>query len=504
MKKKSLISGIFTVMFFTVAAKLLSFFIELIVAYRFGATTETDIYYLVLGIIQILTPMITVGIWKVFMPAYKERQIKEDTVSANKLTNEMMLVFTVICTLFVVFIEVFPGVVIKLFAPGFTGDRLAYANMILRIMSPMLVFITMAVFHSAILQANREFAKSQIKYVYQHIPTILYLILFSSLLDIKYLSVSLLAGEVLGFIMAAYYTRKEYHFSLPRCKISSKTKQVLKLVPAACLNSVINQINHIVDKAFGSILETGSLTYLTYGNKLVSLFDGVVTTAFSTAFFPHLAELNAKEDRKGLKEFLGQYIMTLLCVLIPVMFIMILYSNTIVKIVFGHGQFDDYAVSQTSLVLLVYSIGLIAMGMNTLFNDVFYIKKRTNILALTNIINILINLALDFLLVRRFEIFGLCLATTLSLYISMVIKMFFIKSEISFGFRNLKQIGTLLIGCLLGSIVPLVIRNVFHFNMIIEFIIGASSFALIYGLIVFRPGTDFNHMVQTYILKRSK
>ena len=501
-KKNSLISCVFTVMFFTVLAKVLSFVIELIIAYRFGANEETDTYYLVNGIIQIITPMITIGIWKVFMPAYKECLVKKNRYDSNILTNEMMLVFSMTCVGGVLMIECFPELVIHLFAPGFNGYKLELSVALLRIMSPMLIIITLAVFHSAILQANNEFTKSQIKYVFQHIPTLIYLAFFSSFLNIKYLSISLMVGELIAFMMVAFYTRNEYKFVLPSMRLSGKTIKVLKLVPAACLNSIISQINHIVDKAFCSILQTGTLTYLTYGNKVVSLFDGVVTTAFSTAFFPRLVELNTKENKKEMRGALSKYVMTLLCVLIPMMFIMLVYSNVIVNLVFGHGEFNDYSVSQTAGVLLVYSIGLIAMGMNTIFNDVLYIKKKTKILFFTNMINILVNIILNLLLIEYLQILGICLATTLSLYISMLIKIFYIKNEFLFTKDDFKQVSILVIGACLGGGTLIICKNIFYFNQTMEFCIGIPCFMIIYCFIVFRPGTVFNKMMNIYILRR--
>lgn len=504
MRKKGIFSGIITVMLLSVIAKLLSFFIELIIAYRFGATKETDVYYLVYSITQIITPMITVGIWKVYMPAYKEKQVLNRHKEANVITDELFSIFTVVCAIFVVFGCIFPTAIIKIFAPGFSGETLRLANALLRIMLPLLIFVTMAVFHSAILQANNEFLKSQIKYVIQHIPTFLYLLFFSRYINIYYLSISLVLGEIFAFILATFFTRNEYRFSIPRHHISKDTKKVLKLVPAACINSIINQINYIVDKAFSSRLNAGSLTYLTYGSKLISLFDGIVTTAFSTALFPLMAEIYAKKNIDRLQAFLNRYLLMLIGILAPFTVLITVYSVQIVTLVFGHGQFDSNSVNQTAIVLLTYGIGLIAMGMNTFFNDIFYITKKTNILAITNFINIFINAFLDYILVNKYQIVGLSLATTVTLYITMIIKMVCIKEYITFNMDSVKGALLIVCSCSAGLIPTFLLKVILGKNSIIGFLCGAISFMLIYILILMRSGTVFHAIVKELMQNRKK
>lgn len=67
------------------------------------------------------------------------------------------------------------------------------------------------------------------------------------------------------------------------------------------------QLNNIIDKAFSSILNTGAVTYLNYGSKLINLFDGIFSTAVTTAIFPLITEMFAKKEKNKINEFLNNY-----------------------------------------------------------------------------------------------------------------------------------------------------------------------------------------------------
>ena len=68
----------------------------MLVATKFGASEETDVYYMVIGIVQICYPMISVGIWKVFLPEYKTRCVKGEYEEANIITNKLIEFFLLI------------------------------------------------------------------------------------------------------------------------------------------------------------------------------------------------------------------------------------------------------------------------------------------------------------------------------------------------------------------------------------------------------------------------
>ena len=177
------------------------------------------------------------------------------------------------------------------------------------------------------------------------------------------------------------------------------------------------------------------------------MFDGIFSTAISTALFPYLTELVAKEEYDKLRGLLKRYIVLICMILLPITAIIIIYSNEIVEVVFGHGKFDKASVDETAMVLLMYGLGLLFMCMTTVVNDIFYILKRNKLLLISTVINIISNIILDFIFVDIWGVAGLSLATTISLFVALFIKHFYIRDIHIFDWELIKHIITVIVYC---------------------------------------------------------
>ncbi|WP_279122463.1 murein biosynthesis integral membrane protein MurJ [Holdemania filiformis] len=503
MKHNKIIQGILVVLSFSLIAKILSAIIELSVAYKFGATHETDVFYIVYGIIQTLTPMITIGVWKVYMPVYKEKQIENRDREANTITDQLVVIFVLFCVFITIFIYVFPQLFLKIFAPGFDEYSNCLGRELLRIMSFMFVFGILAVFRCAILQSNNLFGKSQLKNIVTHIPALVYLIFWGASLSIKDLSMTIVIGELFSAIVLIVISRDIYRFSFPKKIIDNQTINILKRVPAGCLSAIINQLNSVIDKAFSSTLQMGAVTYLNNGGKLIGLLDGVFSTAIGTALFPNITELYVKGEKKTLADLMKKYVLSISCFLIPVSFILFICSDNIIQIILGHGMYDKIAVENTSRVLAVYGIGLLAMSVNVVTNDILYIMKKVNLLTVVNLLNIMYNIILDFLFVRKIGVAGLALATSISFYVSVSFKVIYLRDMFMFDIRFLHDFILIIISCVPSAIAIIVFRYCFDFGTYINLIIAVISFGTIYVALMLVINPTFRNVCKK-IIRKSK
>ena len=71
--RNTVVEATVVIAFVSILAKAVSFISEVILAARLGVNATSDAYYMVSGIQQVVYPMLSVGIWKVFLPAYKDK-----------------------------------------------------------------------------------------------------------------------------------------------------------------------------------------------------------------------------------------------------------------------------------------------------------------------------------------------------------------------------------------------------------------------------------------------
>lgn len=503
---KLIFKGTAILVIYSLTAKFLSFLIELLIASKFGASMETDAYYLTYGIILSVFPMLSVGIWKVFMPEYKTCMAQGRNDHAKILSDQLMVVFVGIALAITLFFNLSPRFVISCFAPGFNEQSINLSVNILRILSFVFVFNTVSTFPSAMLQAKSLFSKSQVKEVVLFLFPLAYLIIFAPDRGVEGLAVSVLVGVFVAMVWQYCLVLPYYRWSKPHKILNRETLEILKLYPIACLNAIINQLNNIIDKVFASTLGVGAVTYLNYGARIIHLFDGLFSTAISVAIFPHLIEMWAKQDIKRLSNFLSKYISLLCAILIPLSLLVLILSNEIIDVLFGHGKFDEQSVKSAAMVLFMYGPGLLAMGLTTVFNDIFYIRKKIKALLFTTIINIICNIILDFLLIKNFNVAGLSFGTTISLYISLSVKMYLMRDILKVNKEMLKDIGFVLVSAAIAyfSCRIVVGCGIVHFTKYLQLAVVASLFIVIYAAILFINSNYRNQckkFVQPYVKK---
>lgn len=426
-ERQNIFKGTIILCFFYLMAKLLSFSVEFLIASRFGASIDTDAYYLADGVLFAISPMMTIGIWKVFMPEYKILVVNNNIEEAEQLAGNLLLIFGILSFLLCIFLFLFSNDVIKCFAPGFDYERQNVSSVLLKAFLPVLVFGTLATIPSAILQSQSQFSKSQIKELIVFSVPLIFLILCKENTPIIGLAMCMSIGYASAMVVLFFLAKNSLKISFHCTIFNSRTITILKLYPIACLNAVILQLNSVIDRMFCSTLAVGAITYLNYGTKVINLFNGVFSTTISVAVFPHLSELFAKNDDEKFRSFLKNYISLLICILVPFSAFLFVMSEDIVSLLFGYGKFDVFSINSTATVLKFYATGLLAMGCTTAFNDVLYINKRVKCVLNTTIINIVCNVVLDFIFIGKLGVAGLCLATSISLYITLFIRYYYIK-----------------------------------------------------------------------------
>ena len=81
--KNNIIKGTLIIVLLSILSKVTSFVEEIVLAAFLGTTYKSDAYYALLSIKDVLYPMLSVGVWKVFLPIYKEKIVNKKYDEAN-------------------------------------------------------------------------------------------------------------------------------------------------------------------------------------------------------------------------------------------------------------------------------------------------------------------------------------------------------------------------------------------------------------------------------------
>jgi putative peptidoglycan lipid II flippase len=174
-------------------------------------------------------------------------------------------------------------------------------------------------------------------------------------------------------------------------------RRVLKqMVPATFAVSVA-QISLIINTNIASHLANGSVSWLSYADRLMELPTGLLGVALGTILLPSLSKANACGDRREYSSLLDWGLRLTFLLAMPAAVALMVLSEPITTTLFHYGRFDTHSVDMTARALVAYGVGLIGLILVKILAPGFYamqdirtpVKIGIGVLIATQLMNLL-------------------------------------------------------------------------------------------------------------------
>jgi len=129
---------------------------------------------------------------------------------------------------------------------------------------------------------------------------------------------------------------------------------------------------------------------------------------------PTLSKLAQEENMILFRVTLIFALRNLMMILIPTAIGMLVFSRWIIHIVFQRGAFDAYSTGVTSQVLFFAALGLPFFGVSRILVSAFYALQDTKTPVKIATICLLVNVALNAILMFPMKIGGIALASSIA------------------------------------------------------------------------------------------
>ncbi len=437
-KKQSIIKATSIIIFFTLITKILALFREVLMAAKFGSSMEADAYFIALTATGLMVGFLTSALNTTMIPILREIELVEGKKGKIEHTNNILNITLIISAILAIVGIIGAPIIIKLLASGFEGEQFKLAVKLTQIGFPVIFFgVTVGVFSSYLHSENRFTFTAAIG-LPMSIVYIIYLLILTGKFGITGLmvtSVIAILSQVLMLIPAMKKADYRYVF-----KVNFKDeylKKVLLLSVPVLIGVAINDINAIVDRTIASTLLTGSISALSYAEKLKDMILGVFIAAIITVIYPLLSKASNSEDLNGLKRIIKKGFDMILLIAVPATVGLIIFATPIVELVFQRGQFDALATQMTANALVFYSIGLVTMSLQLLLIRVYYSLQDTKTPMVIGIISVAFNIGLSLILVKYMDHSGLALATSISSMVATILLLWCLGEKIgSLGIKS--------------------------------------------------------------------
>jgi putative peptidoglycan lipid II flippase len=292
----NLLRAVATVSGMTLISRITGFVRDALIARLFGAGLETDAFFVAFRIPNLLRRMFGEGAFsQAFVPIlaeYKSRHGAAETkLLADRVAATLLLALLSVTALGVAAAPV----IVYISAPGFsaTPAKFELTVAMLRITFPYIVFISLVALAAGVLNTWRRFAVPAFTPTLLNLAFIVGAVFLAPYFDppVMVLAWAVVAGGVLQLAFQVPYLARIGMLPRPRLALRDPgVKRVLTLMGPAMLGVSVAQISLVLNTIFASFLQTGSVSWLYYADRLMEFPTGLLGVALGTILLPSLAK----------------------------------------------------------------------------------------------------------------------------------------------------------------------------------------------------------------------
>lgn len=404
----SLVRAAFTVSAFTLLSRITGLIRDIIIARTFGASAITDAFWVAFRIPNLLRRLFAEGAFsQAFVPILSQIKSTESADRTQQVIDRVALVLLLALTLVTLIGIVGAPFVVMVMASGLTNPSRAQeyniAVVMTQIMFPYIICMSMVSLASGVLNTFKRFA------VPAFTPVLLNLSMIASSIGLsQFFSqpiYALAAGVMLGGVLqlATQWVALLRMGLQPRFSNSIKTsvkdttvRRVMKQMLPATLGVSVAQLSLLINTNIATWLVAGSVTWLSFADRLMEFPTALIGVALGTVLLPSLSRAHAESADGRYSQLLDWGLRLVFLFGVPAALTMVVLSDALVATLFNYGAFSAYDVAQTKTAVMAYSVGLIGLLTVKILAPGFYAKQNIRtpvkiaifVLVVTQILNL--------------------------------------------------------------------------------------------------------------------
>ncbi len=465
-------------------SKIIGFIRDILIANIFGINKQTDAFYTAFKLPNMLRKIFAEGTFSyVFIPLLSKYKENKNKKKIKEFISSIYYLLFIILILISILGIIYSKNIILYTSPGFIKDKFKtnFTIKILKIIFPYIILISLTSCISSILNVWNIFIYPTFTPIILNIFIIIFTILSNKFkIPILLLSWSIIIGSISQLFYQKIILKKiPIKIKLKYFNIFNKgiKKIFINIIPVI-IGMIIFQISQIMNNSILSYLESGSISWIYYADRLIELPLSILGTTISIILLSKLSNNYNKNNIKKYKKIINKYLRITLILSIPISIILILISKFFIITLFKYGKFNFKDVIMTSKALIAYSIGLTGLILVKIITTCFYSINDTKTPTKISIFTLIFTQILNIITLKLFKHAGLALSISISSYINTIILCWKLKKK---NILNIKYNWFLFfIKILLSSIIMIIfIKTIIKENLINYFINLNFAFRLI-------------------------
>ncbi|MFP3014662.1 MAG: murein biosynthesis integral membrane protein MurJ [Arsenophonus sp.] len=406
--------------FITMLSRVLGFIRDVFIAYFFGSGYNTDTFFIAFRLPNLLRRIFAEGAFsQAFVPILSEyKNHKDDDVTRTFIAYVSGLLILILTIVTLAGILMSPWI-IYITAPGFNyiPDKFDLTVRLLRIIFPYILFISLVALANSILNTWNYFSIPAFSPTLLNISMIVSVLLLSPYC--KPPIISLAWGVFFGGIFQLLYQlvclQKINMLILPRISFSNNgVWRVIKLMCPAIIGVSASQISLIINTIFSSFLQSGSVSWMYYADRLMELPTGIFGVTLGTILLPSMSKSFSTGNNKEYQRLMDWGLRICFLLVLPCAIIMTILSKPLTVSLFQYGNFTAYDAIMTQRALIAYCFGLMGLIIVKVLAIGFYSRQDIKTPVKIAIITLILTQLMNIVFIGQLKHVGLALSIGLA------------------------------------------------------------------------------------------
>ncbi|OBT06630.1 murein biosynthesis integral membrane protein MurJ [Vibrio sp. UCD-FRSSP16_10] len=418
----------------TLVSRVLGLVRDVVVANLMGAGASADVFFFANKIPNFLRRLFAEGAFsQAFVPVLTEYHSKGDMDETRQLIAKVSGTLGVIVTIVTVLGVLGSGVVTAIFGTGWfldwlnggpSAEKFEMASLMLKITFPYLWFITFVALSGSVLNTLGKFAVSSFTPVFLNVMIIFSAMMISPRLENPEigLAIGVFLGGMVQFFFQIPFLIKEGVLVKPQWGWRDPgVVRIRTLMIPALFGVSVSQINLLLDTFIASFLQTGSISWLYYSDRLLEFPLGLFGIAIATVILPALSRKHVDSQSHAFAATMDWGVRMVVLLGLPAMLGLIVLAKPMLMVLFMRGEFGIHEVLQSSYSLIAYASGLLNFMLIKVLAPGYYSRQDTKTPVRYGIIAMTTNMVFNIIFAYHYGYIGLAMATALSAFVNMAL-----------------------------------------------------------------------------------
>ena len=376
----------------TLASRVLGLVRELLIASMFGASQFTDAFNVAFRIPNLFRRLFAEGAFsQAFVPVLAATREQEGDAATRTMLSRVATVLFWVLVLFCLAGVIGAPLLVWAIASGLKRHPEGYAAAVVmtRWIFPYIGFMSLVALAAGVLNTWKRFAVPAVSPVFLNITMILSAWLGAPLFarwglqPVYALCLGVMAGGVLQ--LGAQLLALRRINMLPRIGLTlpaiqqaladPHTRRIGALMVPAILGVSVAQISLLINTQIASHLAAGSVSWLSYADRLMEFPTSLLGVALASVLMPQLAAAQAADDQARYSSMLDWALRSVTLISVPCAAALLTFARPMVSVLYQHGAFGAHDVEQTASALMGYGTGLVGLIAIKILGPAYYARQ---------------------------------------------------------------------------------------------------------------------------------